>query len=266
MSPDERTGAAGAEARAEALPRDVASVAPITRAEAVTLARTENARMAALLGGLAPDDWQRATDCPAWDVRALAGHVLGMAETFSGLRRLATTMRAGGRRAGDGPFIDGLTAVQVEQRAHLTTGELVRRMEVAGPAQARWRGRRRLLRMVPMTEEIDGTPETWRMGYLLDVVLTRDNWMHRVDITRATGRPHELDAAHDGRIVADVVAEWARRHGRPFVLHLSGPAGGSFTQGGGPDREEIALDAVEFCRVLSGRAPGAGLLATAVPF
>ena len=260
MSPEERTGAA------DSPPIDVAHLAPITRAEAPTLARTENARMAALLGALAPDEWQRRTDCPAWDVRALAGHVLGMTETFTGLRRLATTMRAGARRAGDGPFVDGLTAVQVEARAHLTTDELVRRTEVAGPVQARWRGRRRLLRVVPMTEEIDGVAETWRMGYLLDVILTRDSWMHRVDITRATGRPHEVDAAHDGRIVADVVAEWARRHGRPFVLHLSGPAGGSFTHGRGPAREEIALDAVEFCRVLSGRAPGEGLLATSVPF
>lgn len=262
MSRDERTGAAGAVGP----PLDVASVAPIGRAEAVTLARTETARMAALLGALDPDEWHRRTDCPAWDVRDLAGHVLGMTETFTGLRRMAATMRAAGRRAGDGPFTDGLTAVQVEARAHLPADELVRRLEVAGPVQARWRGRRRLLRAVPVTEEVDGVPETWRMGYLLDVILTRDTWMHRVDVTRATGRPHELDAAHDGRIVADVVAEWARRHGRPFVLHLAGPAGGTYGQGPGPEREELALDAVEFCRIVSGRGPGAGLLATAVPF
>jgi hypothetical protein len=29
---------------------------------------------------------------------------------------------------------------------------------------------------------------------------------------------------------------------------------------------ELALDAVEFCRILGGRAPGTGLLATIVPF
>jgi hypothetical protein len=56
------------------------------------------------------------------------------------------------------------------------------------------------------------------MGYLLDTILTRDPWMHRVDIARATGRDMVLTADHDGRIVADVVAEWARRHGQPFTL------------------------------------------------
>ena len=69
---------------------------------------------------------------------------------------------------------------------------------------------------------------------------------------------------HDGRIVADVVAEWARRHGRPFTLELEGPAGGTFQHGDGGER--TTLDAVEFCRILSGRAVGTGLLSTEVPF
>ena len=102
------------------------------------------------------------------------------------------------------------------------------------------------------------------MGYLLDVILTRDTWMHRVDIARATGRPSTLTSDHDGRIVADVVAEWGRRHGQPFVLHLDGPAGGDYTSGTGG--EEITIDAIEFCRTLSGRATGAGLLTQEVPF
>ena len=102
------------------------------------------------------------------------------------------------------------------------------------------------------------------MGYLLDVVLTRDTWMHRVDLARATGRPMVLTPEHDGRIIAEVAAEWARRHGRPFSLHLQGPAGGSYVAGQGG--EEIDLDAVEFCRVLAHRATGSGLLTHEVPF
>jgi hypothetical protein len=110
----------------------------------------------------------------------------------------------------------------------------------------------------------DGTKETWAMGYLLDVILTRDTWMHRIDIARATGRPLALTSDHDGRIVADVVAEWRRRHGQPFVLHLDGLAGGDYISGTGG--EEITIDAIEFCRILSGRASGAGLLTQEVPF
>jgi uncharacterized protein (TIGR03083 family) len=244
---------------------DIGDVRPITRPETVVLAEAETARMVALLRSLAPEEWALPTDCPAWDVRAMAGHVLGMTEGFMGLRRMAAMMWAAQRAPGNEPMIDKLTAIQVAANADLEPAELVRRMEVAGPVQARWRGSRRLLRRMPDKEQMrDGSVETWRMGYIFDVILTRDTWMHRVDVTRAIGRPHELTAVHDGRIVADVVADWARRHGRPVTLKLSGPAGGTFAYGGGGD--ELALDAVEFCRILSGRAEGTGLLAVEVPF
>ena len=77
-----------------------------------------------------------------------------------------------------------------------------------------------------------------------------------------------LTPEHDGVLVADVVEEWADRHGRPHQLHLTGPAGGSFTRGhNGP---ELTLDAVDFCRVLSGRTAGhtitSDLLEVMVPF
>jgi hypothetical protein len=95
----------------------------------------------------------------------------------------------------------------------------------------------------------------------------RDLWMHCVDAARATERPVELTADHDGRIVSDLVAEWAHRHGQPFVVELTGPAGGTYaSQPGRPDAERLSLDAVEFCRTLAGRAPATGLLTTVVPF
>ena len=243
---------------------DIADVRPIERPEATALAEREVARMAAALRALSPEDWTRSTDCPEWDVRAMAGHVLGMTETFSGLGRFTSTMRAGGKRAGDGPFIDGLTAVQVDATAELGTAALVDRLEAVGPVAARWRARRRLMRHIPMKEEVGGAKETWRMGYLVDIVLTRDTWMHRSDIANATGKPMELTVDHDGRIVADAAAEWGRRHGQPCTLHLTGPVGGTFVQGdGGP---ELTIDAVDFCRILSGRGTGEGLLAQQVPF
>ena len=118
-------------------------------------------------------------------------------------------------------------------------------------------------------ELLSGQTETWKLGYLLDIILTRDTWMHRVDIARATGRELVLTNDHDGRIVADAVAEWARRHGRPFTLELTGPAGGTFTGGSfisGSGDEPITIDAVELCRIFSGRAAGDGLLDQEVPF
>jgi hypothetical protein len=109
-----------------------------------------------------------------------------------------------------------------------------------------------------------GPPVGWRpLKYLLDVGFTRDVWAHRIDLEAATGRPMDLTADHDGRLVADYVAEWAGIHGQPFELRLTGTAGGAFSQGVGGERVE--LDALEFVRTLSGRRPGTGVLANAFP-
>lgn len=243
----------------------VGEVRTISRAEAAKLASTENGRVLDLLRTLEDEDWAKPTDCDLWDVRALAGHVLGGMEGFASLREFLHQMRAGRKAAGDGPFIDGMTAVQVRERASLGRNELFDRMTFVGPRVAGARAKvPGLFRRLPLRQEVAGQTETWRMGYLLDVILTRDTWMHRVDICRATGRELVLTLEHDGRIVADVVAEWSRRHGEPFTLVLEGPSGGTFTAGIGG--ASITIDAVEFCRTLSGRAVASGLLSKQVPF
>ena len=56
----------------------------------------------------------------------------------------------------------------------------------------------------------------------------------------------------------------SRRHGQQFTLELTRPAGGTYVAGDGGEHNQ--LDAVEFCRIVSGRAQGTGLLTTAVPF
>jgi uncharacterized protein (TIGR03083 family) len=242
----------------------VEELSPLTRREAAVLAVAETARMAQMLRSLEPNDWLRPTECPGWDVRAMAGHVLGMVQTFSSVRAMARDMVAGGKAAGDRPLVDGLTDVQVSRNGGATTDQVIEMLEAEGPVQAQWRASRRLMRRIPLKQALRSGTETWRFGYLVDTILTRDTWMHRVDIARATGKPLVLTPEHDGRLVADVVAEWARRHGRPFDLHLSGPAGGHFSAG--RDGEQIDINAVEFCRILSGRGEGHGLLNQEVPF
>ena len=120
------------------------------------------------------------------------------------------------------------------------------------------------IRIILKREDPTHTGALFQLGYLNDLIYTLDAWMHRVDITRTTGRAMVLDAEHDGRLLADIVAEWARRHGRPVTLELTGPAGASYAQGA--DGEVIRMDAVEFARTVSLRTEGTGLLAHAVPF
>jgi uncharacterized protein (TIGR03083 family) len=245
--------------------RRVSDIPALSHDDAMRLVEVENQRVVELLESLEPGDWTRATDCPLWDVRAMAGHLVGMLEAFTSRRELLRQMGKAGRATGDGVFIDVLTSHQVTNRADLTIDELLARARAAGVANARFRTKAHpILRRMPMKEKVEGKEEKWTMGYLIDTILTRDAWMHRVDISRATGKSMVLTADHDGRLVADVVAEWARRHGQPFTLRLGGPAGGSYAQGEGGD--EITIDALEFCRSLSKRVEGSGLLAREVPF
>lgn len=246
----------------------VNAVPPVDRHEAAVLAATENDRFLALVRSLNEDEWTNPTDCTEWDVRALATHVLGAMEGHVRYHVFVHQILAGNKAAGDRPAVDGMTEVQVAERLHLTPRQIVEQMTLLAPKAARGRARVPApLRRITSKVEWEGVMERWTLAFLLDVILTRDTWMHRVDVSRATGRALELTPEHDGRIVADVVAEWARRHGRPFTLHLEGPAGGTFVGGdGGDGGETITMDAVEFCRTVSGREQGKGLLAQAVPF
>jgi uncharacterized protein (TIGR03083 family) len=245
----------------------------IERPTAMRLAETEYQRVTDAIDSLQAEDWTRPTDCTEWNVRQLVGHIAGQTNLFSTPFEVARQMRAAKARQQPGQAgVDALTALQVEERQHLSPEELRTELHRVGPRGAK--GRRRVpgfirRRRLPGAEVVNGAAETWSIGYLTDVILTRDPWMHRLDLARATGRPPILTPDHDGVIVADVVAEWARRHGQPYRLNLSGPAGGSWSSGSGG--EEIVMDAADFCRVISGRpGPGggqpSGLLTIQVPF
>jgi uncharacterized protein (TIGR03083 family) len=234
--------------------------AQLDRVTAMRLAAAEYLRYLGLLRGLSDADWARPTDCPDWDVRAMATHVLGMAEMSASVRENIRQNRAARRQGG--PYIDALTGLQVAERTRLRPAEVVSRLARVAPLAAR--GRRRtpgLLRRraMPVPQQVGDAEERWTIGYLIDVILTRDTWMHRIDTARATGTPLRLTPDHDGVIVADVVREWAGRHGQPYALTLTGPAGGTWSAArdgqGEAARPVLTLDAVEFCRALSGRRP-----------
>jgi len=232
----------------------------LDRDTAYRLAATEYQRFVALLRHLGEPDWSRPTECPGWDVRAVAAHVLGQAEMAVSLRETVRHSRVAAKGG-----IDAMTDLQVRERADLDGRTLTERLDAVRSRAVL--GRRRLgrrLGRLPSSEVVGDHRESWQLRYVTDVILTRDTWMHRIDIARATGREPELTPDHDGVLVADVVDEWAQRHGMPYRLRLHGPAGGEWSSGAGG--EEIESDAVDFCRLLSGRGRGDGLLAQPVPF
>lgn len=250
-----------------AVATDIREVPTIDHKEAMGLAHTEFNRVLDLLRGLSAEEWTRQTSCPLWDVRAMVAHMLGMAEAQASLRQFFHDLRAAQQRT-SGSMIDAMTATQVNERAELGPTELITRFASIVPRAVR--ARRRIPATVRwgirMKQEPPFDAHRWRFGYLVDTIFTRDPWMHRLDICHATGKEMVLTPEHDGRLVADVVREWAQVHGRPFVLDLTGPAGGHWASGTNPGEERRTLDALEFCWVLGGRAVGDGLLATRVPF
>jgi uncharacterized protein (TIGR03083 family) len=245
---------------------DVRSVPRIGRAEARERAAVERDKVTTALRALVSEDWARPTDCTRWDVRQLVAHLVGSAAGQASLSEFLRQVRAGRRllpEIGAAYWWDGMNEVQVRERASATPASLLEEWQRSS-YRALW-ARRDLPRPLAALPLLDLPDPVGRqpLRYLTDVGFTRDTWMHRIDLAVATGKPLQVDAVHDGRIVADLVAEWASTHDDPFVLDLTGPAGGTFTAGGGG--EEVTMDAVDFARTLAGRLPGKGVLAHQLP-
>jgi uncharacterized protein (TIGR03083 family) len=249
---------------------EITTIEPLTHHEAMRLQADELDHTLASLRSLDNPAWSAATDCPAWDVRAMYQHVLGACESGASMRENIHQLRWARalRKQHGGPLEAALSAVQVRERMDLSPVQIVERLTTIAPKTVRGRNRTPGFVRNHARLAVDGPVyETWKLGYLIDTIYLRDLWMHRVDLSHALSRPLVLIADHDGRIVADVVAEWARRHGKRFVLELTGPAGRTYAHEPDlPGTEHISIDAVEFCRTLAGRVPATGLLATVVPF
>jgi uncharacterized protein (TIGR03083 family) len=228
--------------------------------EGVALSRVQYTRFADVLDSLAPEEWALPTECPGWDVHAVAAHVLGGLACQASRLEFVRQVRAG-RALGLPDPNDGLNAHQVSLYAALPGPELAARIRDAIEPALRMRERmpwlRRLVR--PRLDVAGRVP----LGWILDVIYTRDTFLHRVDVCRATGREPLVDDS-EARLLADVVREWVGRHGEAVTLRLRGGAGGAYQAGArGPVLE---LDAVEFARLVSGRGTPVGLLATSVQY
>jgi uncharacterized protein (TIGR03083 family) len=237
----------------------------LDRDMAMRLASAEYARVSDVFDALTPAQWAAPTNCPPWDVRQMASHVLGMAEIAASPLEQRRQMRAAGRRGGD--FVESLCDVQLEKHAQETPDEIKGAWKRTVPRAAR--GRRMIpgfmrRRAMPQMQVVNGAEEAWSVGFLTETILTRDPWMHRFDIAAATGVKPKLTADHDGVILDDLAREWAARHGQPVRLCLDGPGGGIWEFGSGGALLE--LDVLEFCRQTSGRSTPTGLTETQVPY
>ncbi|MEU9886186.1 maleylpyruvate isomerase family mycothiol-dependent enzyme [Sphaerisporangium sp. NPDC051011] len=223
------------------------------RGQVAAIAEAEGHAAIALLGELHDDDWQRPTDCVEWDVRTLVSHLVAQCEDNIHLRTMLRRQFLGRRRHPGKIALDGHMAVQVEDHAGETGPALVDSFALLWPRAVRARLRTpNPMRRFTIDTGMPGAPRLL-IGHLLDVIYTRDLWMHRVDLARAMGRPITI-GDHDRRIVEQVIRDMALAWtAAPIALELTGPAGGSWVIGSGAPTAVIRTDAVAYMRALAGR-------------
>jgi uncharacterized protein (TIGR03083 family) len=220
-----------------------------------------------LLEELAAEDWDRPTDLPGWDVRAVASHIAHLEGVLAGAEEETADV-------GEPPHVTGLmglyTEVGVLNRRDASPDAIINEIRSAATA------RHTALVGDPPTDAA-GKPTSifggvpWSWGTLLRN-RPLDVWMHEQDIRRAVDRPGGMDspaAAH----VADYLAEslgyvLAKRAGAPLgttlVLGLDGHeprafavdgAGRGVPLGGVPDRPTVSLgmDRESFVLLAGGR-------------
>ncbi len=224
------------------------------RHEAFRLFNAELPSMVALLESLSPAAWDLPTDCSRWTVRHVVAHLIGAFEGAINPVVTVRRLRQGGRRYPELAKLDGYNEVQVDARRDASPAQLIEAYARLAPKAAR--SGLRLpspIRRLRVSSGLPGVPRL-SLGYLCDVIALRDAWMHRVDISQATGTPFIVGAADRAvveQVVRDLAVNWS---GTDVVLELSGQAGGRWQLGAGaPPQATVRVDAVQYMRTLAGR-------------
>lgn len=240
----------------------------LTHAEAGVLSRTEYERVLAVLELLEGDDWQRPTYCTEWDVREMTAHLSGSvtgSASFAEFKKQYLT----------NPYLrqvekaeDGVNRLQVEERAERTAAELVAEFRRNGPIAIR--KRQNLPWLVRKIHLPMGSLGFSPLEYLMDTIFPRDEWMHRYDICAATGKRMVVTAEHDGRLIALVLLDLAKRlkkqlGQRTVLLRLTGALACEYQFGRGDSPDcTIELDGFDFNLLASGRISAEEALERAV--
>ena len=239
---------------------DAASIPSLTHSEAAEMAAVELERFLTLVESLSPADWDKPTACPLWNVRQIVAHVTGSAASYARWsqfkRQHSRKVQRPYRQAGFS-LLDAINQIQVDGRTNATPAELLAELREVGPRAIATRKRLpAVLCAVRLPLPLLGVVP---LGYLTDLIYTRDMWMHRLDICRATGKEMVQTAEHDGRIVALVIRDLARKltpklEGNSIVYELAGVSGGSWRIGRSSQPvATLLMDALDFNLLASGR-------------
>ena len=228
-----------------------------TDLHALSMVRGELSRTQALLDDLDSAEWQHPTDCAGWSVRDVVAHMIGQYEELARPARLIRRLRVARRLAAAG-HRDGRSEAQIRDRGGHSREELIAGLGYWGRkatlAAERIPGPAHHLRASAFFPAARDTPEN-TIDCFIRVLMPREIWMHRTDISLATQRPAAA-GAYGGDIVRQVILDLAVAWTGPaLILDLSGPAGGRWLLGQGEPVAEVTSDPVTYVRRAAGR-PG----------
>ena len=236
------------------------AIPTLSHREAMGMATLELERFLALVTSLPEDAWEKPTACTRWNVRHMLAHVTGAAASYarwSEFKRQNSFKVQRPYRVSGLSFLDSLNQIQVDDRASATPAALIDELRTVGPRAIATRTRLPvLLRALRVPLPALGLVP---IGYLTDLIYTRDMWMHRLDLCRATGREMVMTPEHDGRIVSLIMRDLVKKlaatlRNTSMVYHLSGKVGGTWHLGAEvPPAATLHLDVVDFNLLASGR-------------
>lgn len=232
------------------------SIPEITAGEAYELLKVQLDRFLTMLNTLDPSDWSKPTACTLWTVRDIVAHQAGGYASGTSYREMFRQYLTLPRR-GQLPE-DAVNDLQLRERAGRSPEALIEELRTVGPAAIQnWAYGFRFAKWFTIPHAVAGKLS---LCYLMWVIHSRDTWMHRLDICRATSRPFSQTPEQDGRIVALLMLDVARAlqrklPGNPIRVSLSGTAGGTWDIGPGEPTATIQMDALDFAIFASGRFP-----------
>ena len=247
---------------APAPPRPASDIPPLSHEEAYRMGLVQVERFIELLESLQESDWTLPTSCTLWDVREMAAHVAGAAEGYSSFKNFrrqfaSRELKKYARKGLKG--IDATNQLQVDDRAAKTPAEIITELKSIAPRA--YRNRYKLPWLLYKAPAYLPGLGFVRVGYLTDLIYTRDMWMHILDICRATGRKMHLTPEHDGRMTALVMRDLYRGKrsllkGKNIVYRLTGEAGGTWSIDPHPQPASpvvLEMEATDFHLIASGR-------------
>lgn len=208
-----------------------------------------------LLASIDGDEWHRRTVCDEWDVADIAGHLIGQAEDVIHLSSFPRRFRKGKRVYPAAPRFDAHMMVQADEHRGTSPAELRALFDqLWAKATRRISGNPQLIRRFTM--QVDDVPRM-SYGYIQDILLARDLWMHRDDVCQALGRSFDA-GPYAEQLIAQVMYDleaagpfWGERPA--VVLELTGQGGGTYRLGREEPIGRASVDAVGYMRTLSGR-------------